>query len=260
MSNKSYRLREFIQPTDGRSLILETSGGLSLGPLPGLEHFSEAVIPILPLVDGLIVSPGQARKLTGRTRQDAALLVRADWTNALRGPDFILPPETISRISLLAPQDALELGASGMVVHFMLGHDEQVEADCLRTTVQLAIQGSQVGLPLVVDVQPIGPRVVLRSKAIELGVSYALEGGADGVAVPWPGRESFETICKMAVEMPVWVKPTALAHAAFELNEALELGGAGLWLGEELFAHPGTAARLNEFRAILHLSMPQEGR
>lgn len=260
MSSKSYRLREFIRSADERSLIVDTSGGLSHGPLPGLEHFIVVMTPILPLVDGLIVSPGQARNLTRRTRQDAALLVRADWTNALRGPDFVLPPETVSHIPLLAPQDALDLGASGMVVHFLLGHQEQVETDCLRTTVQLALQGSQVGLPLLVDVQPIGPRVVLRGKAIELGVSYAIEGGADGVAVPWPGRESFETICKMAAEMPVWVKPTTLDAASAELSEALELGGTGLWLSERIFALPDTAAQLGAFRSVIHMPIPQEGR
>ena len=62
-------------------------------------------------------------------------------------------------------------------------------------------------MPLIVNVHPIGPRVVLRSKAIELGVSYALEGGADGVAIPWPGGASFVDIQTMAAEVPVWVKP-----------------------------------------------------
>ena len=252
MNSKTYRLREFIKSADGRSLIVDTSNGLSLGPLPGLEKFTAAVTPILPLVDGVLTSPGQARKLLGRTRNDATLLVRADWTNALRSSDFVLPPENISHISLLAPQDALDLGASAMVIHFLLGHEEQIEADCLRTTVQFALRGSQIGLPLLVDVQPIGPRVVLRSKAIELGVSYALEGGADGVAVPWPGSESFETILTMAADVPVWFKPSTLDSVSNELAEALELGGVGLWLDERIFAQPDSVKLLKTYSAQVH--------
>jgi DhnA family fructose-bisphosphate aldolase class Ia len=252
MDSKMYRLREFINPADGCSLILDTSAGLSLGPLPGLEHFSAAVGPVLSLVDGLITSPGQASKLAGRTRQDTALLVRADWTNALRGPDSVLPPETISHIPLLSPQEALDLGVSALVVYFLLGHEERIEAGCLRTTVQLAIMGRQVAMPLVVDVQPIGPRVVLRNKAIELGVSYALEGGADGVVVPWPGRASFETIRTMAAERPVWIKPKTLGGAKAELAEALEVGATGLWLGAEVFAQPDPAAILQTFATQVH--------
>lgn len=235
MQSKTYRLREFVDPSDEHSLIIDASAGLSMGPLPGLEQFAPAVQPVLPLVDGLVASPGQAGKLTGRTRSDAALLVRADWTNAMRGPDFVLPPETISHIPLLTPMDALDLGASALVIYFLLGFEEQIEAGCLRNTVQLALEGTKVGMPLIVDVQAVGPRVVLGNKAIELGVSYALEGGADGVAVPWSNRESFQTILTMAAGVPVWIKPTVLEDSESELGDALQMGGTGLWLDQQLF-------------------------
>ncbi len=247
MESKTYRLKEFIHPGDERSLIVDASAGLSLGPLPGLEQFAPAVEEVMPHIDGLVASPGQAGKLTGRTREDAALLVRADWTNALRDKDFVLPPETISHIPLLTPMDTLDLGASAVVIYFLLGFEEQIEAGCLRSTVQLALEGSKVGMPLIVDVQAIGPRVVLMGKAIELGVSYALEGGADGVTVPWPGRESFNTILAMAAGLPVWIKPTTLENSEAELGDALQMGGTGLWIDQQLFA----AADINQLLDII---------
>lgn len=252
MDSKNYRLREFINPLDERSLIVDASAGLSLGPLPGLEQFETTIKPVLPLVDGLVASPGQIDKLTGRTRTDAALLVRADWTNALRGPDFVLPPETISHIPLLTPVDALDLGASAQVIYFLLGFEEQIEADCLRDTVQQALQGAKVGMPLIVDVQPIGPRVVLRSKAIELGVSYALEGGADGVTVPWSSRESFQNILSMAAGIPIWIKPSALNQAAAQLGDALQMGGTGVWFDHCLFVSQDVQGTLVDFGAQIH--------
>jgi DhnA family fructose-bisphosphate aldolase class Ia len=252
MESKTYRLKEFVHPGDGRSLIVDASAGLSLGPLPGLEQFAPAVESVLPLVDGLVASPGMAGKLAGRTREDAALLVRADWTNALRDQDFVLPPETISHIPLLTPADALDLGASALVLYFLLGFEEQIEAGCLRSTVQLALEGSKVGMPLIVDVQAIGPRVVLKGKAIELGVSYALEGGADGVAVPWPGRESFQTILAMAAGQPVWIKPTQFEVVEAELGDALQMGGTGLWLDQQLFAVQEPSEILQVFGTQIH--------
>lgn len=247
-TSKTYRLREFVRPTDGRSLVVDASAGLSLGPLPGLERFEAAVRPVLPLVDGVVVSPGQARRLADRTRADAALLARATWTNALRGDDFVLPPAEINLIPLLSPADALDLGVSALVLDFLLGYEEHVEAACLRATVQLALEGSQAGIPLLVDVRPTGPRVVLYSKAVELGVSYALEGGADGVAVPWPGTDSFSTILKMAGETPVWVK----AAPGDAVQAALDAGAAGLWLGAEVFARPDPAGALSALGEQLH--------
>ena len=260
MDRKAYRLRELIRPSDGRSLVLDTSAGLSLGALPGLEHFSTAVSPILAVLDGVVASPGQARRLQGRTREQAAILVRADWTNALRGPDFVLHPETTSLVPLLEPRDALDLGASAMVFSFLLGYEEQIEADCLRLTVQLALQGSKAGIPILSDIQPTGPRVVLRAKAIELGASYALESGVDGLAIPWPDRTSFETIHTMAAGVPLWVKPATFPPGA-ELGEALELGAAGLWLDERLFAHPDTVALVEQLFHQVHTAShtPQAG-
>lgn len=252
MDSKIYRLREFIHPVDGRSLIVDYSAGLSLGTLPGLENYIDAIRPILSLTDGIVASLGQARRLTSRRRDEAALLVRADWTNALRSEDFVLPPETISHIQLLNPADALDLGASALVMHFLLGYEETIEAGCLRMTVQLSLQGAQTGLPLIVDVQPRGPRVMLPNKAIELGTSYALEGGADGVVVPWPGNASMELIMRMAAETPVWIKPSAFDSVDLELNEAFALGAIGLWLDERLFAYPDISSQLASLSQRVH--------
>lgn len=252
MDSKIFRLREFIHPEDGKSLVVDTSKGLSMGSLPGLEQFSKSVSPVLGLIDGLVTGPGQARKLAMRTRKEAALLLRVDWTNAFRGRDFVLPPETIGHIPLLDPQAVLDLGGSGMVLHFLLGHEEDIEAGCLQMTVQLALVGSQIGVPLIVDVQPIGPRVVLLNKAIELGVSYALEGGADGIAIPWPGADSFQRILTMAAEVPVWVKPSASVVDHQDLADALAEGATGLWLDEQVFAQPEAQELLQGFRNLVH--------
>ena len=163
MHNKQIRLKELLNPADDRSLVVDTSNGLVLGALPGLEQFSEVVTPLLPSLDGLVTSPGQSRNLGTRTHQEAALIVRADWTNALRGDDFVLPPENIEYLPLLEPGDALDLGANALVMHFILGYEEQIEAQCLKRAVNLALNGLNQGMPLIVDVQPIGDGQCLRT-------------------------------------------------------------------------------------------------
>lgn len=252
MNSKPYRMQELFNPADGHSLVLDTSRGLVLGVLPGLEHFEAAVRPVLPFLDGIVTSPGQARNLGSRTSHEAGLLVRADWTNALRGDDFVLPPETIQYLPLLNCADALDLGANALVMHFILGHEEAIEALCLQRLVNLALEGRSLGMPLLVEVQPIGPRVVLLNKAIELGVSYALEGGADGVVVPWPGTQSFTTIQAMGHGLPVWVKPGKLEADTPELVEALQLGAAGFWFDERIFTVNDPQANLRAVRALIH--------
>jgi DhnA family fructose-bisphosphate aldolase class Ia len=252
MKHNLYRLQELFNPGDNRSLVVDTSSGISLGVQPGLELFSEAIRPLLPLLDGIVTSPGQAGNLGVRTRKDAALIVCADWTNALRGKNFILPPETIQYVPLLKAADAVDLGATALVTHLILGHEEEIEAHCLQNLVGLALEGKRLGMPLLADVQPIGPRVVSLNKAIELGVSYALEGGAEGVIIPYPGTQSFETIQTMCAGFPVWVKHNNTNADNPDLEEALQLGAAGFWLDERIFANAEPAATLHPFEIMVH--------
>jgi DhnA family fructose-bisphosphate aldolase class Ia len=203
---------------------------------------------------GLVCSPGQLRRISHRTRGEASLLVRMDWTNTLRGADFVLPPASTQRLPLLTVQDALDLGAAAMVSSFLLGYEEEVEAACLRHTVQWALEGNTLGLPLIVEVRATGPRVSIHDKAIELGTSYALEGGADVIIVPYPGRKSLESIAAM-VSVPWLIKPSHFENATAELSEAIGLGCAGLWFDHAVFALSNAADVLQAFAAQLHQSI-----
>jgi DhnA family fructose-bisphosphate aldolase class Ia len=251
MDGLTYRLNEWIRPTDHRGLLVDSSAGLALGALPGLEDYAHGARAVLAVIDGLVCSPGQIRRLSERTRRDAALLVRMDWTNTLRGPDFVLPPAAPHRLPILTPQDALALGAAGMVASFFLGYDEEIEADCLKTTVQWALAGKALGLPLVIEVCPTGPRVMLPDKAVELGASYALEGGADVIVVPHPGRKSLETLAAF-LSVPWLVKAGSTETALVELEEALACGASGIWLDHRVFSAVDPAASLQSLSERLH--------
>jgi len=250
MIGSNYRLTEFLASAAGPSLLVDTSAGLSLGTLPGLENFPAAVRAVLPDVDGVVCSPGQIGKLGQLQKTDASLLVRMDWNNTLRGPDFVLQVTLAQRIPILTARDALDSGAVGMVTTFLLGYEEEIEAACLKSTVQLALDGKALGIPLVVEIQATGNRVSQPGKAVELGASYALEGGADAVVIPYPGKKSLGTIGQF-VSIPWLLKPTSLEQAQGELQEALACGSAGLWLDHTLFADGNAAARLQTLRQLL---------
>ncbi len=252
MNNKQTRLNELLNSTDGHSLVVDTSHGLMLGTMPGLENFSAAVHPLLPMMDGIVTSPGQAQRLTARKFDEAALLIQADWTNALRGKDFVLPPEKIEYTPLLDPKEVEELGASAMVLHLILGHEEEIETQCIKRLVNSAMEGLKLGMPLVVNVHPVGPRVVLMNKAIELGTSYAIEGGADGVVVSYPGEQSLATIIKMAGGSPVWIKPEIMDADEADQIKAMELGATGFWLDHRLFSLKDPSAVLKSFHSRVH--------
>lgn len=255
MNNPDYRLKEFLPDSQQPALLLDASAGLALGALPGLENFETGVRPRLPSLDGLVCSPGQLRRLTGLTRVDGALLVRMDWTNTLRGETFPLSPEKATYTSILEPEDALAMGASGMVTSFLLGYEEAIEAACLKATVQLALTGRDLGIPLVVEICPRGPRISLPGKAVELGASFALESGADVIVVPDPGPDSLKTIAAM-LSVPWLFKPASIGATAAVWEIAFGLGAAGLWLDHTSLR---SDLPLEEFAARVHESPAKIG-
>jgi DhnA family fructose-bisphosphate aldolase class Ia len=246
MNSLDYRLKEFLPDQSRRAVLLDTSAGLSLGALPG-------VLPEIPCMDGLVCSPGQLRRFGNRTRADAALLVRVDWTNTLRGSAFPLPPAMATRLTILDAQDALELGASGMVLSMLLGYEEAVDMACVKAAVQLALDGKDLGLPLLVEVCPSGPRVSLPDKAVEMGASFALESGADVVIVPYPGPDSLKTISAM-LSVPWLLKPTTAERSISEWEAAFGFGAAGLWLDHTWLDHTWLepAMPLKELTDLVH--------
>jgi DhnA family fructose-bisphosphate aldolase class Ia len=246
MDGIDYRLKEFLPGSP--ALLVDASAGLALGALPGLEDFENAIRPILVKVEGVICSPGQLRRLEKRTKQDAALLVRMDWTNTLRSEDFPLPPEKDIHLTLLEAGDALTLGASGMVTTFLLGYEENVEAGCQKAAVHLALEGKKLGLPLLVEVRTSGSRVSLPGKAVELGASYALECAADVIVIPHPGQASLKSIASM-LSVPWLVKPTSNETVQSEWEQSRELGAAGLWLDHGWLS---LSTLLENVSALLH--------
>jgi len=244
MNSLDDQIKKFLPPHNRYSLLLDTSAGLVLGALPGLEDFGASVSSVLSCLDGLVCSPGQLRRL-GSTGADTALLARMDWTNTLRDSSFLLPPESTTHIFILDPKEAFELGAAGMVISFLLGYEEAIEAACLKAAVQLSLAGKDIGLPLVVEVRPNGPRVSLPAKAIELGASYALESGVDVIVVPYPGLDSLNTISVM-VSVPWLLKPTSIEKTASEWEEALGLGASGLWLDHTWLRHAAPLLQISD--------------
>lgn len=249
MDGLGMRLREFLRK-DQRGVVVDTSAGLALGPLPGLEDFTEGVRPLLTRADGLVCSPGQLRRISARTHEEAALLVRVDWTNALRGSDFVIPPTETHRVPLLSARDAFDLGAVAMVASFLLGYPERIESESMRTCVEWAVEGKALGLPLIVEVRPYGPRVAIPNKAAELGVSYALEAGADVIVVPYPGPTALKEIADF-VSVPWLLKPTSL-RAESEIVEGLGLGASGAWADHSLFSLSDAAMTLQRLNGLVH--------
>jgi len=256
---KAFRLSDFIDPKDGKAVILAADRGLMLGPTIGLADLEKTIrIAATSGVDAVVLSPGKVGGMVHylKGKKAPALLVRADWTNAFRGESFVLPFREIRRVTIIGAEDAVALGASAVIAFFCVGHEEN-EARNLESVAMLARSCDRLGMPLIVESVPIGERVTATNfvDCLGLAMRMAVEAGADAIAAPYTGDvKSFRKVID-AAKVPVFVLDTDVSPIRDLLKsvaEALEAGSAGVVAGNSVFQAVNPVETLETLVDIIH--------
>ncbi|MEW6201856.1 MAG: hypothetical protein AB1546_07765 [bacterium] len=233
-TGKEYRLAELRDPASGRMLLADTSAAASIGAVRGLEDLRKAAEETREKVTGIILNPGQCERLAGLLggRGNAVSVVRVDWTNVFRGADFAVPMETPSHIKLASGEDVLEMGGCAAMAFFLLGFDDDFEAQNIVFMTDLLRECARIGVPVAADVRPAGPKITEANfrESVPLAVSFMQEGGADVIVVPFPGEDVFKMIMEFAT-VPILVRETNLQI----IETSVKLGASGVVLPEEIF-------------------------
>lgn len=244
---------------DGRGVILEADLGSMLGGAPGLEDLNK-VREASSGADAFILSLGQVDRLLECLKGKGApsLIVRSDWTNAYRGGDYILPAVDLRYVTTVTPEDALRHGADAVAAYLIVGYDrDEDEAFNMEALASTARTCEEYGLPLLVQVLPVGGRVTDENyfDCVKLGVRQAVEVGGDLVAAPM--KKDGESLFKQLVELakaPLMVledfsdtsDPATLARSAVESN------AAGVILGRKTLQLAAFASHVKNVYKIVH--------
>jgi len=252
---KTLRVAEFWQEGQ-KSLLLDASLPGALGPLPGLEVPADTVTALAPLAEGLILNPGVAERHAAQFagKLGAAPIVRLDWTNVHRPEHFALPPHQPQRVALATPTDAVQIGAAAALMSLLLGYDEEFEARNVQAIALACREAVRVGLPLLADIHLAGPKVdpAKRDGAIQLGVSFMVEAGTDGILLPLPGARALALLLEFS-PVPLFIRVDTLGALRDDfglLQDALRAGVAGLALGS--YALADAPAAVEQARAALN--------
>lgn len=256
---KELRLSHVLNPVDGRGVILEADLGSMLGGVPGLEDMSK-VREASGAVDAFILSLGQIDRLLDclKGKGGPSLIVRSDWTNAYRGGDYILPAVDLRYVSTVTPEDALRHGADAVAAYLIVGYDrDEDEASNMEALASTARACEEYGLPLLVQVLPVGGRVTEENyfDCVKLGVRQAVEVGGDLIAAPLKrgGGDLFKQLVELA-KAPLMmledfseaVEPATLARSAVESN------AAGVILGRKTLQAAKFAEIVRNVRSTIH--------
>ncbi|MFC1524950.1 hypothetical protein ACFL5I_01025 [Planctomycetota bacterium] len=208
MSNigKEFRLAEFFNKLDNRTLLLDTSDLASLGLTEVAARLWPSLEKLDNQLDALIVNPGQMTRLAERLK-GKSLITRLDWTNLLRTQDFILPATEIKHVAVATPEDVFSLGATAAVCYLLFGYDENMESSMIEYIATITRTCYKLGLPLLVDIYPTGPKItkVNFDAAVELAASMMQEAGVDVLIIPPVSLEKIKEMQRF-IKIPILVR------------------------------------------------------
>lgn len=227
---------------DKRALILGLDSAPTLGPVGNLLEMRKYLAYALKSgPDAIVVNKGQLIRpgelITGS--RETAVILRADFTNAMRGADFTLPPKKLEHVMLAGAKEALTLGADGVAASLLVGYEDE-EARSVKIVSSLVADCKRYGVVILVEAVPIGERITSANyvDCLKLAVRMATEAGADIVAMPYAGDEpTTRSIVEAAGQTPVLAIDDP-RRSLRELGEAMSAGCSGLVLRDRLASGP----------------------
>jgi len=263
-TGKDLRISEFVDQDDKRSVIVQASQGIMLGP-SGDERLDEALEVLARAgVDGIIMSRGLASRCSRifRGRDSPAMIMSLDWTNAFRGSGHPLPMMRLEHLVLTSVSDALTLGASGVSAYFFVGYErDEYEARNFESMASICRECDDLEVPLLVQAIPVGERVTKENYAdsVAMASRMAVEAGSDLVAVPYAGALGEMKMIVTAAKVPALLLDLELRLAdgqpdlgfAKAASEALDAGSAGVVLGRR-YLEVGNLAEAERLIRLVH--------
>jgi DhnA family fructose-bisphosphate aldolase class Ia len=254
------RLGRLFGGANGNAIVVALDHGLFMGPIPGLHRPVDVARTMLDSgADAIQSPPGQALEVAGliADRPKNSLLYRLDTTNVWRSGAFAQSPGFWAPVA--TPLQAVRAGAD-VAVCFLIGGwaDDAIESSNLRQIGTWVRECEDLGLPLMIEPLPIGPKITNEADPGLVGTltRMAYELGASIIKTNYTGDpESFSRIID-DVSVPVLMRggPKTATEAAYlaMVADAISVGARGVVVGRNVFQAddvPGSLARL---RAICH--------
>lgn len=260
---KRLRLNRLFR--DGAAVCVAADHGLMSDPSKNADDALETVATVAASgADGLLLSPGQARSAARVFAQAGApaLLLRIDWMNALRlgkaNNVNSLPSASLKNTMLYSVEHAVSVGATAVVVYYVVGYNELFETQSLKNCAMVAEHCVVHGLPLVLEPLLISGKTN-GSRDTEMLVDaarMARELGADLLKIPYTGDpRTFRDLVR-AVDIPVLVLGGAKSDReedGYEMvQEALEAGAAGVVFGRKVVNSPDPGQVVQNLVRLVH--------
>lgn len=242
---KRNRLAQIVKP-DGKCLMLAIDHGYFMGPTHGMDRPAEAIEPLLPHIDSLMLSPGIL------TSSVSPVLRNVGWVLRASGGNSVLEDDIDNEGLILTAREAVKMNASAIAVSIFVGAEHQHQT--LLNLSGAINDAAQYNLP-VLGVTAVGKKLKDKKEKryLALASRIAAEFGADIVKTYY--CEGFEeVVARVPVPIVVAGGPKLDTYRdVLELTyNAIQAGAIGVDMGRNVWQSSHPAAILQGVRAIVH--------
>ncbi len=236
MIGKKIRLERILDRKSERTVIVPLDHGVTVGPIPGIEDLAETVNEIAEGgADAVLVHKGMVRHGHRGYGHDVGLIVHLSaGTN--------LAPDPNNKVLVCSVAEAVRLGADAVSVHINIGAEN--EGSMLQDLGEVAEECDYYGMPLLAMMYPRGPKIA-KDKTGDFAKLVARAGaelGADIIKTVYTGdKKTFKEVvdgCPVPVVIAGGPKINNEQDLIKMIEDSLEVGGAGVSIGRNVFQSP----------------------
>ena len=166
------------------------------------------------------------------------------------------------KVQVTSVEQAIKLGADAVSVHVNVGSEK--EAEMLETTGRIAEECDEWGMPLLAMMYPRGPNITSEHdpEVVKLAARVGAELGADIVKTNYTGDpDSFKEVvdgCPVPVIIAGGPKIETELQLLEMVDEAIEVGGAGVAFGRNVFQSEDPSRTTRALVEVIHNRMAPE--
>lgn len=230
-----------MKPSTGRTVMLAVDHGYFQGPTTGLENPREAIKPLIPYADCLMLTRGVLRTSVGAECDLPVVLRVSGGTSILKE----LSNEGITT----SVEEAIRLNAAGMALSIFVG--SEYERQTLLNLSKLVNMGERYGIP-VLAVTAVGREMTRDARYLALACRIAAELGAHFVKTYY--CEDFQKVVD-GCPVPVVIaggKKIPERDALQLAHDAVHAGAVGVDMGRNIFQSESPVGMIKAVRSIVH--------
>jgi class I fructose-bisphosphate aldolase len=243
--NKTRRINRILA-RDGKALIVAMDHAAIQGP-KGLEKPAEVIQKVIDGgADAILTTYGIARAF-GKELSPVGLIIRTDGGSSTIGPDIS------ESAGLYSVEDALRLGADGVVANAGPGHRNEVRH--IEWLSSLSSDCDRWGVVLVAEMVPggfdSGPEFRTLANH-QLAARFGSEYGADILKTPYcDGFEAVVSACYTPIVVPGGSRMTSEQLLTI-VYRAVQSGAVGCAVGRNVWGADDVVKMTAALAAIIH--------